>query len=299
MSDYRSLTQQEPRPPTWAEREREDRFVAEGIADVYLPPDQAPDEFWNAVQTATLHLLASETAVAVWNRWVAEMAFAFGWPEVGRDGDDIYRRIMNHSTLSLHSDYRLQADLALRISSVEHLMDVVISFAGQGNVDAFVEAINERARHYRVGLRIEGQRFVPITSEHIHEELVQPTLMILAAEELRPVDELYRKAFDRVLGDDPAGAITAASSAVEEMLRVGLGVPGSQLGPLSQKAKDVGWLIPATQQMIVKLAALRDESDNHTAGTDDAAVATYAVHTAAAILRYLFETRSMSPELGD
>ena len=76
------------------------------------------------------------------------------------------------------------------------------------------------------------------------------------------------------------------------MLRIGLEETASSLGKLAAKARQQGWIVRAAEQMIVKLAALRDESDAHTAGTDSPEVAMYAIHTAAGIIRYLGDTRS-------
>jgi hypothetical protein len=60
---------------------------------------------------------------------------------------------------------------------------------------------------------------VPLSSEHMHVEAVQPTLLLLADANLAPVNELYRKAFNRALSGDASGAVTAGTSAVEEMFR--------------------------------------------------------------------------------
>jgi len=140
---------------------------------------------------------------------------------------------------------------------------------------------------HRVGVRGEGRRFVPLTSEHMHVDLVQPTLLLLSDGRLAPVDELYRKAFDRALSGDPSGAVTAATSAVEEMFRIMFGVEGLTMEPLAGRARDGGLISAAVYQFAVKLAALRDDSDSHTAGTDDRHLAMLAIHLSGSILLYL------------
>ncbi len=151
--------------------------------------------------------------------------------------------------------------------------------------------VNEAAERFRVGIRLEGKRFVDIISEHIHQEIVRPALRLLAEAELEPVNELYRKGFDRLLAGDPAGAITAATSAVEEMLRIG-GYTGSALQQLARNARDKGWLTPGVEQSIVKLNAYRDDSDAHNVGTDERELARLVLHLTASLLLYLGRTRS-------
>jgi hypothetical protein len=46
-------------------------------------------------------------------------------------------------------------------------------------------------------------------------------------------------------------------------------------------------VIPAVEQLAVKLDALRTESDAHTAGTDETHVAMLALHIAGAVLVHL------------
>jgi hypothetical protein len=121
----------------------------------------------------------------------------------------------------------------------------------------------------------------------MHTEVVQPTLLLLAAERFGPVDELYRKAFDRALSRDPSGAVTAATSAVEEMFRVLLDTRGSTMEALAQRARSDGLIPGAVYQFAVKLAALREESDAHAPGTDDFEIAVLAIHLAGSILLYL------------
>lgn len=132
--------------------------------------------------------------------------------------------------------------------------------------------------------------------EHLHREIVQPTLLSLSDSDLSEVDELYRKAFERVLSNDAAGAVTAASSAVETMLRVGLGSTSGTLDSLTERARSTGWIGRAEAQIIPKLMALRDESDAHKPGTDDFDRAMLAIHLAGSILLYLGRSRPLLPE---
>ena len=99
-------------------------------------------------------------------------------------------------------------DLSIQLTAVEVLLDVLEASPGEGSVDWFVERVNERARLFRIGVRLEGTRFMPVGSEHMHTTVVRPALVFLSEERLTDVDTLYRKAFDRQLNGDPSGAIT-------------------------------------------------------------------------------------------
>lgn len=200
-----------------------------------------------------------------------------------------YEAIVRDGLIKLNSAV-LAATLGDRISAIEHLLDVV-----NYGTEKFVDRVNDRARWFRVGLRIEGHRFIPVTEEHLHTELVQPALLLLHDPALAEIDALYRKAFDRVLGNDAAGAVTVAVSAVEEMLRLGLDVPGKyDLGQLVGKAKSAGWLSDGAGAVINSLASLRKESDAHSAGTSDFDIGMFAVHLGAAALLHLSRAEPFS-----
>ncbi|MGH2595055.1 MAG: hypothetical protein ACRDH7_03725 [Actinomycetota bacterium] len=125
----------------------------------------------------------------------------------------------------------------------------------------------------------------------MHEEVVQPTLVLLSDERFADVDSLYRKAFDRALSGDPSGAITAATSAAEEMLRLLIpSMKGQTLGPLAEKARADGLIPPAMEEFTKKLYALREDSDAHQAGTSEFELAMFAIHIAGSILLYLGRT---------
>jgi hypothetical protein len=170
----------------------------------------------------------------------------------------------------------------VRLSAVEFLLDTV------GGSDQFNNFVNERARFFHVGVRLEGNRFVPTTSEGLHVEIVQPVLRLLADPRFEGVDALYRKAFDRALANDAAGAVTAATSAVEEALRVFVPEMRDQtLGPLAEKARSEGFITNPVEEFIKKLYGLRPESDAHAAGTADFDVAMLALHLAGSLILYV------------
>lgn len=275
------------RPPTWGEREAQRQLQEAGIADVLLEPEETPQPFWETAVQAAEGFVAGPNS-SVWPRWEQEMRWATGWPELRYDYQGIngFRAIVRNGRVVFDDKEASWLPVSARLSAIEHLLDI----AGEDAED-FVERVNDRARWFRVGLRIEGRRFVPVTQEHLHTEIVQPTLLLLGDPGLADVDALYRKAFNRALGNDASGAITAATSAVEEMLRLGLGVKSGTLDQLVGKATKADWVTGPVGAIITKLMALRDESDAHQAGTSDFEVAMFAVHLAGAILLHLSKSR--------
>lgn len=283
MPEFRSLYDRKARKPTAAEARRQREIEEQGLTDVYLPVEKAPTAFWEALIQATHWVVLSESAFAdrAGLQWWNELRWQEGWPEIdhpliGR----AFNQLVRDGTTSFLPG---MVDDCVRLSAVELLLDIA------RDPDRFHDLANEAAQRFRVGLRLEGNRFVDITSEHVHQEIVKPALQLLAKPEFESVNELYRKGFDRLLAGDPAGAITVAASAVEEMLRTG-GCSGSSLQQLAQKARVLEWVTPGVQQSIVKLDAYRSDSDAHRVGTDERELARLVLHLTASLLLYLGRT---------
>jgi hypothetical protein len=284
MSEFRSIHDERPRPPTWAEREVMESLRDSGIEDVFVTPQEAPGEFWETLIQATYLKLVAPGQDPYWSMWERAIRLAEGWGPFKKNPQASYETLLRSGVVYLPTG-GLKVGRGVRLAAVEHLLDAV-----QPIGTAYVDLVNERARWFRVGVRIEGRRFIAVTSEHLHREVVQPTLLLLGDARFETIDGLYRKAFDRVLSGDPAGAVTAATSAVEEMLRLMLGVRGNTLEHLANQARSSGLISAAVYQFLVKISALRDESDAHTAGTDESQVAMLAVHLAGSILLFLGRT---------
>ena len=282
MPEFRSLYGREARKPTATEVRRQREIEEQGVADVYLPVEQAPPEFWQALVQATHWVVMSEDNFDTesGSQWWDELRWHQGWPELRQPTAYAFAQLVGDGRTSFLPTL---VDPYVRLSAVELLLDIVL------DTDQFHELANEAAQRFRVGLRLEGNRFIDMTSEHVHLEVVRPSLQLLAKPEFEPVNELYRKGFDRLLAGDPAGAITAATSAVEEMLRTG-GCGGSTLQQLAQSARTRGWLTPGVEQSIDKLDAYRSDSDAHRVGTDERELARLVLHLTASLLLYLGRT---------
>lgn len=287
MPEYRTFRDRSSRLPTAAEVQRARELMDSGVADVFVPLDRAPAQYWEAMlQAVTWSVMSLKNFASPTGRtWWDELRWQEGWPpiDVLSSIPTTFEGIVRRGAIPFSPG---PVEPRLRISAIEHLLDVMGESADMG---AFTSLANEAADRFRVGLRLEGTRFLEVTSELIHREVVKPALVILASPELKPIDDLYRKAFDRLLSGDSAGAITAASSAVEEMLRAG-GLSGSTLKQLSQRARENDWITPGVEQSIVKLDAFRGDSDAHRVGTDEKELARLVLNITGALLLYLGRT---------
>lgn len=185
MSDFRDLDGKN-RPPTAWEREQRRWNAESAVSDVILDPEETPSGFWEVVLQAT-DLFLAKGGQAVWDTWTAEFRWAMSLPSLKVNGREAYRYLVQTGHLPIGEAF--PRGLAFRLAAVEIMMDTT------GFTDEFTTRVNERARWHRVGLRIERNRFVPITQEHAHVELVQPSLLLLSNAALADVDTLYRKAF--------------------------------------------------------------------------------------------------------
>lgn len=265
------------------------RLREQGIEDVYLEPEDAPPEFWAALVLATTWNLVGWDSV-LWEDWTLEARYS-GLPLLGKNDFAAFVQVVRvgaeEDSPRLGSPNPESVGVATRLAAIEHLLDI----CEDRDLTKFTAAVNDRAGYFRVGVRLEGRRFVPATSEHSHTEIVQPTLLLLSDGRFADVDGLYRKAFDRVLSGDASGAITAATSAVEEMLRLLLpSMKGQTLGPLAKKARADGIIPPSVEGFITTLYGVRPESDAHAGGTSDHDLAMLALHLTASILLYLGRT---------
>lgn len=289
--EFRGLSG-EPREPTMAERDRQRRLQEQGVADVYLDVEQTPREWWAVVLLLTHEFVISKDHTPGWEAWLREWRFRTGWSEPQYPGARTYADLVGDGVVSMRGGQAHGSDVYTRLAAIETLLDIQAPIERE-----FTEHLNERARWFHVGLRLEGHRFVPIKGEHLHEEIVQPTLLLLADGRLAPVDDLYRKAFARYLQGDASGAITAAVSAVEEMLRLGLGSHGdrSDLAKLCARAQTAGWMTPAIAETAKKLHALRSDSDAHAVGTEKLEISLFALHITGSVLLYLGDTFAAAP----
>lgn len=288
VSEHRSFRSRQSREPTFAEVREARRLEAEGVADVYVAPDAAPVEFWRAARQASYaQLLPRERfSSGVGVAWWSEFRWQHGWPE---HPDHQLANLFELFIADGGPDYA-PPSTAYRFAAIENLIDVVDN---SYQTSGFKALINEAAMRFRVGIRLEGSRFVDVTSEEVHREVVQPALSLLADTRFERAETLYRKGYERLFAGDSPGVITAATSAVQEMLTIG-GAKGSTLQPLAKSARAAGWIGSGEEQQIIKLEAFRGDGDAQKVGTDDEELARLVLHLCAGLLLYL--GRTMRPD---
>jgi hypothetical protein len=283
VPEYRTFQGRKARLPTAAEKRRE--WIEAGVADVVRPLEQAPETFWEAILKAAHWQLASSQNLSsmIGRDWWAEISWLQGWKEITGDTvSQAFEMIVRHGRTPVTTE---TADPHVRLTAIELLIDTIDDAE---STRKFESLANEAAERFHIGIRLEGTRFVDVTSEAIHQEVVRPVLILLSTPELKDIDELYRKAFER-LRTEPGGAITAAQSAVHQMLRRG-GFGGSSLRTLAERARIGGWITVGVEQLIVKLDAFRKDSDAHQVGTDEKELARLVVNVAGSIILYLGRT---------
>lgn len=90
---------------------------------------------------------------------------------------------------------------------------------------------------------------VPVESDELHNEVVEPTLRLLISKNFSKAHESYLKALKEIQNNDPGDAITDAGAALQHTLEE-LGCKGNTTGKLLINAKDKGFLGRHDQRLI-------------------------------------------------
>jgi hypothetical protein len=288
MTEFQTFHGGKQRRPTAAEAERLRALVDEGLLDVYDDPEGVP-ELWSILLQATHAWIADERDRDLWSEWADELAWSLGRRDWSSAPADVYKQIIERGIYNTGPTHGSWVSFNQRLSAFEHALDVA------SGVDASLwPRLNERLRNFRIPLILEGNRFMSITSEHLHQEIVVPTLQLLRDPRFAAINNLYRKAWDRYQHDDHGGAITAVSGAVEELLRLG-GAKGSSLPDLIKSARSLGWFESGPGQMLTKLHAFREASDAHAAGTDEPDVSMLFLRIGGSLIHYLGTSFPIKP----
>lgn len=270
------ITDGEERRETFFERTR--AHTLSQSDSVLVPVEHAPVAFWNSIWHAMDYCLLAEQNMTPQRleRWSAEVAYQFGDFKSDWDSEKLKLVLVFGRGPRVRGEYSVPE----RLTMIELLVD---EYPGDGDFSYWVD---EAAHRWQVGISMDGNRFMPVASELLHDEIVTPTLRLLTTETFRDVDAAYRKAWRRVLEGDPAGAITSCSTTIEEVLRR-LGCSGTNLQGLSRDARRKNMLSAGVQQQIEKLEAFREQSDAHRVGTDEINLAMLVVHLTGSLLHYL------------
>jgi len=116
------------------------------------------------------------------------------------------------------------------------------NYEGEYQPSAFIRYVNAAFNAHRVAYRLADLEIVPLSSDELHVEVVEPVLGLLHGRpDLRNAHDAYLNALKEISRNDPADAITDAGTALQETLTA-LGCKGSALGPLIADAKKNGLL---------------------------------------------------------
>jgi len=139
---------------------------------------------------------------------------------------------------------------------------------------------------------VDGQ-VVPLGSEVMHAQVVEPTLVLLHGKpEFVNAEKSFRDALEELTSGKPDDAITDAGTALQEALTA-VGCKGNTLGDLIKNAKNNGWFGPRDSLLadsIAKIhnwvAAERNDGEAHRVSDVTKDDAWFVVHVVgAAIVR--------------
>ncbi len=160
------------------------------------------------------------------------------------------------------------------------------------NSSVFDQMVNRILREHRISYELSDCEMIEFSSRELHEEVVVPTLQLLAGRpDLARVESAYQAALGEISKGESANAITDAGTALQEMLTA-LGCSGNALGPLVKSAREKGLLAPhdsplvnAVDKILNWVSADRSErGDAHEVSPATVDDAWFTVHIVGAIL---------------
>lgn len=110
-----------------------------------------------------------------------------------------------------------------------------------GKSRALEDRINDVFNSHRVAFRMVDEQFVPLSSDELHVQVVEPALRLLIDKRFTAAHSAYMDALKEISADKPGDAITDAGTALQEVLGT-LDCKGNSLGPLIKDAKSRGLL---------------------------------------------------------
>lgn len=108
--------------------------------------------------------------------------------------------------------------------------------------EEFINFANSILNEHRVAFRLVDGAVVPVASDELHNEVVQPALRLLVGAQFNEAHDAYLKALKEIQGNDSGDAITDAGTALQLTLTA-LGCEGNALGDLLKDAKRKNLLV--------------------------------------------------------
>ncbi len=177
--------------------------------------------------------------------------------------------------------------------SLSYLEAAIIAFkdVGARGVAEFEEWINDVFASHRIAFRMVDGEFVPITSDEMHVEVVEPALRLLIDSRFEAAHGAYLKALKEIGHDDAGDAITDAGTALQATLAA-LGCDGNTIGALWTDARRRNLVAPHDQNLINGIGKFIDwasadrstTGDAHTHGAANRDDAWLMVHVVGALI---------------
>lgn len=161
----------------------------------------------------------------------------------------------------------------------------------------FVKEMNDLLRKYRIRFVLADDQMTPVSSFELHQSVIEPALRLLRnSPGWEKVESAYREALDEIRDGKPDNAITDASRALEEALKV-IGCDGNSLGKKIKSGIKLGLITAHDEEMLNEVekvmhwvsADRSEKGDAHPSGEADLSDAWFHVHIVGAILVRLNE----------
>jgi hypothetical protein len=173
--------------------------------------------------------------------------------------------------------------------------------------EKFREKVNKLLRSHLIALQLEHNScLVPVQSQEMHAEVVEPTLRLLHSQpQFADAETRYHDALRELRNGYPGDAITDAAAALEHMLEA-LGCTGNALGDLLKSARNRGLvkgkdtpLTEAIGRTADWVATQRNQGEAHRGGSGiDMSDAWMVVHVVGALIIRLSESSPSSRTQG-
>lgn len=155
----------------------------------------------------------------------------------------------------------------------------------------FTRVTNSVLNEHRIAFRLVDGEIVPVRSDELHEEVVQPALRLLVGAEFNEAHDAYLKALKEIQRNDSGDAITDAGTALQLTLTA-LGCKGKVLGDLLRDAKRKNLLAGHDEALTDGIKRIADWSasernitgDSHQHSTAELSDAWLMVHVVGALI---------------
>jgi hypothetical protein len=251
--------------------------------------EAAGESFW----TDTVPLVARQRLVQAWKDSVGSNHYAES--EAGLHVQNAVRRSVGTAENSVEAGLLSESveTVLTYVEAVPYGLSMTVrSYSRSVTTRLWPVRVAEIFNSHRVAFRFIQGEIVPLSSDELHVEVVEPTLRLLhGRRDLDKAHEAYLKALKEISNGDAPDAITDAGTALQETLTA-LGCQGNQLGDLLKDAKRRGILGAHDQKLIAGIesvgawaAAERSQSgDSHKSSDAELADAWLMVHVVGALI---------------